>query len=293
MRSDTRARPAKARPATRRHIWTRVVLYALMAVMSVPFVFPTLWMILSSFKPQAELFRKPPALLPDVWTGQPYVDAITTQPFAQQYWNSVYIAALVVAGTMVFASMAGYAFARIRFPGANALFLVVLAGMMVPAEVTIVPLFRGANALGLLDTHIPLILIPMLGAPSVLATFIMRQFFLGLPTELEEAGRLDGLGRVGIFLRIALPLSKPALSAVAIITFLKSWNLYLEPLVFLSTKTKFTLPLGLTQYQDSYGILQWNTQLAATTMTVVPVLVVFLFAQKQFVQGLAQTGLKG
>ncbi|MDR1386581.1 MAG: carbohydrate ABC transporter permease [Propionibacteriaceae bacterium] len=285
MKSETRRRP--------RAIWPKVVLYALMAVMSVPFVFPTLWMILSSFKPQSELFRKPPALWPERWTVQPYIDAVTTQPFLQQYWNSVYIATLVTLGTMLFASMAGYAFARIRFPGANAMFLVVLVGMMIPSEVTIVPLFRAANALGLLDTHVPLIVIPMLGAPSVLATFIMRQFFLGLPTELEEAGRLDGLGRAGIFTRIALPLAKPALSAVAIITFLKSWNLYLEPLVFISTKTKFTLPVGLTQYQDAYGELQWNTQLAGTTMTVIPVLLVFLFAQKQFVQGLAQTGLKG
>ncbi|MDR1394127.1 MAG: carbohydrate ABC transporter permease [Bifidobacteriaceae bacterium] len=264
-----------------------------MAVMSIPFVFPTAWMFLSSFKPQAELFRKPPALLPEHWVLEPYINAITTQPFLQQYWNSVYIATLVTLGTLLFSSMAGYAFARIRFPGANFLFMVVLVGMMIPAEVTIVPLYRAANALHLVDTHVPLIVIPMLGAPSVLATFIMRQFFLGLPGELEEAGRLDGLGRVGIFARIALPLSKPALSAVAIITFLKSWNLYLEPLVFVSTKAKFTLPVGLTQYQDSYGELQWNTQLAATTMTVIPVLLVFLFAQRQFVQGLAQTGLKG
>jgi multiple sugar transport system permease protein len=277
----------------KRFRWSRPVLYVLLAVMSVPFLFPTLWMILSSFKPEAELFRKPPSLLPVTWTTQPYVDAVTTQPFPSWYFNSVYIAVVVTLGTILFSSLAGYAFARIRFPGANILFLVVLAGMMIPAEVTIVPLYRGARALGLVDTHWPLILIPMLGAPSVLATFIMRQFFLGLPVELEEAGRLDGLGRFGIFWRIAFPLSRSAVGAVAIITFLKSWNLYLEPLVFLSTKAKFTLPLGLVQYQDSYGEMQWNTQLAATTMTVIPILLVFLFAQKQFVQGLAQTGLKG
>ncbi|MDR0436221.1 MAG: carbohydrate ABC transporter permease [Propionibacteriaceae bacterium] len=273
--------------------WSKAVLYLLMAVMSLPFVFPTLWMVLSSFKPEAELFRKPPTLLPDVWTTQPYVDAVTQQPFWDWYLNSVYIATLVTVGTILFSSLAGYAFARIRFPGANALFFIVLAGMMIPSEVTIVPLYRGAAALGLVDTHWPLILLPMLGAPSVLATFIMRQFFLSLPVELEEAARLDGLGRFGIFWRIAFPLSRSAIGAVAIITFLKSWNLYLEPLVFLSTKAKFTLPLGLVQYVDSYGAMQWNTQLAATTMTVIPILLVFLFAQKQFVQGLAQTGLKG
>lgn len=290
MKSDLPEAPEKV---SKRFSWSRLTLYVLLVIMVIPFVFPTFWMILSSFKPQAELFKKPPKLLPEQWTFQPYIDAVTTQPFFQQYWNSIYIAVLVTVGTVVFSSLAGYAFARIRFPGANLLFLLILLGLMIPSEVTIVPLFRGANALGLVDTHWPLIIIPMLGAPSVLATFIMRQFFLSLPDELEEAGRLDGLGRFGIFARVAMPLAGPAVSAVVIFTFLRSWNLYLEPLVFLSTKTKFTLPLGLTQYQDAYGELQWNTQLAAATMTVIPVLLVFLFAQRQFVEGLTRTGIKG
>jgi len=156
-----------------------------------------------------------------------------------------------------------------------------------------VPLFRMVNALGLMNTHWPLIIIPMFGAPAVLAIFIMRQFFLGLPTELEEAGRMDGLTRWGIFWRIAFPLAQPALGAVAIFTFLKSWNLYLEPIVYLSSKDMFTLPQALTQYVDAYGGPMWNVQLAATTLTVIPVLLVFLVAQRQFVQGLAHTGLKG
>src|SRR5690606_29844317 len=150
-------------------------------------------------------------------------------PFAQQYWNSLYIAAVVTVGTILVSSMAGYAFARIRFRGANALFLLVLVGLLVPSEVTIVPLFRMVNALGLIDTHWPLVVIPVLGARSVLATFILRQCFLGLPVELVEAWRMDGLGWWGIFWRFAFPLSGSAISAVAIFTFLKSWNLYLGP----------------------------------------------------------------
>lgn len=284
--------PRPKKPARRRR-WAAGGLIALMAVLSIPFVFPTLWMITSSFKPMSEILQKVPSLWPMSPTAEAYGEVFRLQPFAQQYWNSLYIAAIVTVGTMLVAAMAGYAFARIRFPGANALFLVVLVGLLVPSEVTIVPLFRFVNALGLIDTHWPLIVIPIFGAPAVLAVFIMRQFFLGLPTELEEAGRMDGLGRWGIFWRIAFPLARPALAAVAIFTFLKSWNLYLEPIVYLSSKDMFTLPQALTQYVDAYGGPMWNVQLAATTLTVVPVLLVFLFAQRQFVQGLAHTGLKG
>lgn len=279
--------------ANTRRRWKATGLIVLMAVLSVPFVFPTLWMMLSSLKPISEILSKVPTLWPQSPTLEAYADVFTLQPFAQQYWNSLYIAVVVTLVVMLLAAMAGYAFARIRFPGANALFLVVLVGLLVPSEVTIVPLFRAVNSLGLIDTHWPLILIPAFGAPLVLPVFIMRQFFLSLPGELEEAGRMDGLGRWGIFWRIAFPLAGPALGAVAIFTFLKSWNLYLEPIVFLSSKNNFTLPQALTQYVDAYGGPMWNVQLAATTLTVLPVLIVFLFAQKQFVQGLAQTGLKG
>lgn len=283
--------PAGSPKAKRR--WISAGLVALLAVLSIPFVFPTLWMATSSFKPMSEILRKVPTLWPENPSLDAYAEVFRLQPFAQQYWNSLYIAALVTLGTLLVAAMAGYAFARIKFPGANALFLLVLVGLLVPSEVTIVPLFRFVNGLGLINTHWPLIVIPIFGAPAVLAVFIMRQFFLGLPTELEEAGRMDGLSRWGIFWRIAFPLSHPALAAVAIFTFLKSWNLYLEPIVYLSSKDMFTLPQALTQYVDAYGGPMWNVQLAATTLTVLPVLLVFLVAQRQFVQGLAHTGLKG
>ncbi|GAA4415567.1 carbohydrate ABC transporter permease [Georgenia halophila] len=264
-----------------------------MAVLSVPFVFPTWWMATSSLKTTSEILQVPPSLWPDAPSFGSYARVFELQPFAIQYWNSLYIAVVVTVGTILVASLAGYAFARIRFRGAGFLFIVVLVGLLIPSEVTIVPLFRMVNSLGLIDTHWPLIVIPILGAPSVLATFIMRQFFLSLPYELEEAGRMDGLNRWGIFWRIAFPLARPAIAAVAIFTFLKSWNMYLEPIVYLSSRENFTLPQALTQYVDAYGGPIWNVQLAATTLTVIPVLVVFVFAQRQFIQGLAQTGLKG
>ena len=278
---------------TERSPLKRVAFYGALSVLSIPFVFPTWWMITSSFKPVNEIFAFPPALWPTNPTLDAYVDAFRLQPFALQYWNSLYIAAVVTIGTMLVSALAGYAFARIKFPGQNLLFMVVLIGLLIPSEVTIVPLFQMFNTLGLVNTHWPLILVTMLGAPSVLATFIMRQFFLTLPVELEEAARLDGLGRLAIWWRIAMPLARTALAAVAIFTFLHAWNLYLEPTVYLLSPELFTLPQALTRYTDAYGGEMWNVQLAAATLTALPVLVVFVFAQKQFVEGLAMTGLKG
>jgi multiple sugar transport system permease protein len=271
----------------------RVALYGVLCLLSVPFVFPTWWMVTSSVKPVGEIFAFPPSLVPTDVSLDAYGQVFTVQPFARQYFNSMYIALLVTAGTMVVAALAGYAFARIRFRGQNVLFLVVLTGLLIPSEVTIVPLFQMFRAWGMIDTHWPLILVPIFGAPSVLATFIMRQFFITLPVELEEAARVDGLGRFATFLRIALPLARPALGAVAIFTFLHSWNLYLEPIVFLSTPEKFTIPQALTQFVDTYGGPMWNVQLAAAALTAIPVLAVFVFAQRQFIEGLAHTGIKG
>ena len=269
----------------------KILLYGVLLVLCVPFVFPTWWMVTSSFKPNADIFA--PSLWPRHLTTQGWHDVFTLQPFARQYFNSAYIAVVVTAGTLAIASTAGYAFARIRFRGQNVLFVCVLTGLLVPSEVTIVPLFRMFDAAGMVDTHWPLILSPMFGAPSVLATFIMRQFFITLPVELEEAARVDGLGRPATFWLIALPLARPALGAVAIFTFLNSWNLYLEPIVYLSSKNLYTLPQALTQFTDAYHGPLWNVQLAAASMTALPVLIVFVIAQRQFIEGLAHSGLKG
>jgi multiple sugar transport system permease protein len=271
----------------------KLILYGLLCVLAIPFVFPTWWMVTSSMKPISDIFAFPPSLIPTTYDFSSYSDVFRLQPFARQYFNSAYIAAIVTVGTMLIASFSGYAFARIRFPGHNVLFLVVLTGLLIPSEVTIVPLFRMFLKWGMINTHWPLILVPIFGAPSVFATFVMRQFFIALPGELEEAARVDGLGRLKIFWTIALPLSKPALAAVAIFTFLHSWNLYLEPVVYLSNPNVFTLPQALTQYVDAYGGPMWNIQLAAATLTALPVLLVFIVAQKHFVEGLAHTGLKG
>ncbi|MEI8407616.1 MULTISPECIES: carbohydrate ABC transporter permease [unclassified Kribbella] len=271
----------------------KVFVYGVLLVCCVPFVFPIWWMATTSLKPVTEIFAFPPSLLPGSPTLDAYRQVFELQPFGRQYVNSLYIAVVVTLLTLAVSALAGYAFARIKFRGAGVVFVIVLTGLLVPNEVTIIPLYRMFDALGLVDTHWPLILVPALGAPSVLATFIMRQFFITLPGELEEAGRVDGLGRFGLFWRVSLPLARPAIGAVSIFTFLHSWNLYLEPIVFLSSKEKFTIPQALTQYVDAYGGPMWNTQLAAATLSALPVLIIFVLAQRQFVEGLAQTGLKG
>lgn len=271
----------------------KTALYGLLCVLLIPFVFPTWWMVTSSIKPISDIFAFPPQFVPQGYDWTTYTKVFELQPFARQYWNSAYIAVVVTVGTMAISSMAGYAFARIKFPFANSIFMIVLLGLLIPSEVTIVPLFQMFLKSGMVNTHWPLVLVPIFGAPSVFATFVMRQFFVTLPAELEEAARVDGLGRFKIFRKIALPLAKPALASVAIFTFLHSWNLFLEPIVFLSSAEMFTLPQALTQYTDAYGGPMWNIQLAAATLTALPVLIVFIIAQKQFVEGLAHTGLKG
>jgi multiple sugar transport system permease protein len=288
--SRTDTRPGGAAVRLR---WARIALYLLIVVLLVPFVFPLWWMISSSLKTTAEVFAFPPVLWPADPQWSNYARVFELQPFAQQFFNSLYIAVIVTAGVLLVSSMAGYAFARIRFKGANLLFLLLLGGLLVPREVIIIPLFQMMRSAGFVDSHIPLIIIPMFGAQSVFGTFLMRQFFLGLPLELEEAARLDGLGRWGIYRRVALPLATAPLAALTIITFLQTWDMFLEPLVFLSTPERFTLPLALTQFADAYGGPIWNVQLAGTTLMTLPVLLVFVLAQRHFIQGIAQTGLKG
>lgn len=267
--------------------WTIALL-----LLAVPFVFPFLWMISGGFKSTTEIFGAP-TLIPRIWRFENFAEVFTYQPFARQYFNSLYIAGTVTVLTLFIASLAGYALARIRFAGAGLLMLFLVMALMVPEEVTIIPNFFLIRAMGLIDTHWPLILLPVFGPQGVVATFLMRQFFLALPRELEEAGKMDGLSRFGVWWRIALPMSRPALAAVAVITFLHSWNLFLEPLIFLSSLEKFTLPLALSNFNDSYGLPLWNLQLAATSVAVIPVLVIYLIAQRHIIESFALSGVKG
>lgn len=270
-----------------------VAWYVALTLLAVPFVFPFWWMMTSSLKSATDIFAFPPELWPSDPQWRNFVEIFTYQPFARQYLNSLYIAAMVTVGTMFISSLAGYAFARIRFPGRTFLFLLVLSALMMPSEVTIVPNFFFMTELGWVGTHLPLIVLPIFGANGVVGTFLMRQFFLSIPGEIEDAAMIDGLGRWGIWWRIALPISRPALGALAILSFLFSWNLFLEPLVFVNDLQAFTLPLALNNFTDNYGSPIWHLQLAATTLSVLPVLAVFVLAQRHVVDSFTLSGLKG
>jgi len=263
-----------------------------MTLLALPFLFPFWWMITSALKSPDEIFGRL-ALIPESWEWSNFARVFTYQPFAEQYFNSVYIAVVVTVGVLLVSSLAGFAFARIRFKGRTVLFILLLSSLMMPSEVTIIPNFFLMKAFSLIDTHIPLIIVPLFGAQGAFATFVMRQYFTTVPGELAEAARIDGLAHFGILMRIYLPIATAALGAVAILTFLASWNSYLEPLVYLNTLAKFTLPLALNNFRDSYGLPVWELQLAATTLAVVPVLAVYIGAQRYITNAMAFSGLKG
>lgn len=277
---------------SRARLISRVCWTLALAVVAVPFLFPFLWMVSSGFKSAAEIFGSP-SLIPATVRWENFVEIFTYQPFARQYFNSLYVSVTVTVVTLVLSSLAGYALARLRFAGAGLLMLLLISALMVPDEVTIIPNFFLIRWMGLADTHAPLILLPVFGSHGVMAVFLMRQFFVSLPKEMEEAGKMDGLTRFGIWWRIVLPMSRPALAAVSIITFLHSWNLFLEPLVFLSSQSMFTLPLALNNFTDPYGLPLWHLQLAATSVAVVPILIVYLIAQRHIVESFAMSGVKG
>jgi multiple sugar transport system permease protein len=289
-----REEPPLTRPRGWRTRAARITLVLVLVIGAVPLLAPLVWTVSTSLKPEFDVFQVPPQLIPDTFRWQNYVDIFEFAPLAQQYFNSVYIAIVNVAGTLVVSSLAGYALARLRFPGRNLILPILLMALLLPEEVTIVPLFALMSKLGWVGTHLPLLIEPVFGVPTVVGTFLMRQFFLTLPRDLADAGRVDGLGEFGVFRHVALPLARPALATLAVLTFLGSWNSFLLPLVFTSgVDTLQTLPVALTQYTDTDGTPFFALQMAATTLSIIPVVIVFMFAQRYIVEGIARSGIKG
>ncbi len=265
---------------------------ALGLLVTLPFLYPFWWMLVNSLNTAPEIFGAP-SLLPKSWRWANYREIFTYQPFARHYLNSLVVAGIGVVGNVLFAALAGYGFARLRFRGRNAMFMVILTALMMPVEVTIIPLFEMVKGVGLYDRLAPLALLAIFGSQGAFSTFLMRQYFMSLPKELEEAARIDGLGPFATFVRIAFPLAAPAVGSAAILAFLASWNSFLEPLVFLSDLAKFTLPLSLANFTDTYGLPQWHLQLAATSLAVLSILVVYVVFQRKIADAMVFSGLKG
>lgn len=265
--------------------------YLVLTVVSLVILFPFFWMVSTSLKAESAVFLFPPQWLPEAWAWNNYIRVFTEMPFLRYFFNSVYIAVLVTAGTCFTAALAGYAFARLHFPFKNAVFLFLLSGMMIPTEVTAIPLFTWMSELGFIDTHIPLILPPMMGAGGMFGVFLVRQFLITIPLELDEAAKVDGCTPWRTFWSIMLPIATPALATVSIFTFMNSWNEFFEPLIYLNTRELFTLPIGLSLLTTDVGV-DWPLLLAASTLSTIPILAVFFMAQNKFIEGIANTGLK-
>ncbi|MDQ0614304.1 multiple sugar transport system permease protein [Microbacterium sp. W4I4] len=268
-----------------------VVLHILLVGAGISMVFPFIWMLLTSLKTLPQLLQNPLEFLPNPWTVSNYADAWNAVPFGQAYLNSAYITALVVVGTLITASMAGYAFARIRFRGSKVLFIVFLATQMIPAQVTLIPFYLLMSNLGWVDSHLALIVPGMIANPF--AVFLMRQFVLSLPKELEEAALVDGAGRLRTFFSIVLPNLRPGLAALAIITALSVWNAFLFPLVLLNSPDLFTVPLLLTSFQGQHGSINYGLVMAASAIATIPMLIVFVIGQRKILNSMAASGLGG
>ena len=263
----------------------------MLVVVAALFVYPFWWMLVNSLNTAAQVFGKP-TLLPRAWRFVNYVEIFQVQPFARHLINSVIVALIGTVGNVLVSALSGYGFARLRFPGSNILFILLLTALMMPIEVIIVPLFFQMLQWGFSDSLVPLVFIPIFGAQGAFSAFMFRQFFVTVPLELEEAAKLDGLSAFGTFWHIMLPIAKPVIASGAILAFLAAWNTYLEPLVFTSSIENFTLPLSLNNFNDSYGEPQWNLQMAATTVSVLPIMIVYLFFQEKVTDAMVNSGLK-
>ncbi len=258
---------------------------------SIAMLFPFAWMVVSSLKSQEKVFVFPPEWIPDPFVWQNYVEALIYKPFYLYIFNTLIIVALNEVAILLSSSFVGYGFARITFPGRDFWFTIVLATLMVPFFALMVPQFIIFTKLGWIDTFLPLTF-PYFFGGGAFNIFLFRQFFRSLPEELADAGRIDGCSEFAIYWRIMMPLCKPALATVGVFTFLNAWNDFLGPLLYLRTDSHFTVSIGLATFRSIMNT-RWDLLMAASTAMVVPIVVLFFFAQRYFVEGIVLSGLKG
>lgn len=269
------------------------LIHGALIVGAIAMLFPIFWMVSTSLKPRAQCFAYPPVWFPNPIQWNNYKDALTFVPFSLYFRNTLTVAILVVIGSIFASSFVAYGFARFQFPGRDLLFTVLISTMMVPLMVRLVPLFLIYKQLGWINTFLPLTVPAFLGTPVHI--FLVRQYFLTLPEELADAARIDGCSELGIWARIVLPLSKPILTVVGIQAFQHAWNDFTEPLVYLSNKSMFTLALGLRMLMppSEVDVPDWHWLMAASTATIIPMIVLFAVGQKQFIGSVTLTGIKG
>ena len=267
----------------------RVLLYIVLILIAVIMVVPFLWMLSTSLKTQYDAVKIPPVWIPDPPQWENYVKLFTEQPMFQFMLNTNKIVFFVVLGQLFFSSRAAYSFARISFKGRNVMFFFYIATLMVPGQVTMIPTYLMFAKAGLTDNHLALILPAFFSAFGV---FLLRQFFMSLPRELEEAAEIDGCNPFMTYWRIMLPLVVPAMLTLGVFTLMNTWNDYMGPLIYLSSPEKYTMTLGIAYFKGVYTT-QWNLVMAGSIVSVVPILIAYLCAQKYFIEGIAFSGVKG
>ena len=255
----------------------------------VSFMLPFYWLVLTSLKPDTQIFQSPPAWIPHPVMLSNYPQALTYVPFGHYLTNTLTICALSVFGTLFSCTLVAYSFSKIRWPGRSIAFFILLSTMMLPGQVTMIPIFGIFKSLHWIDTIKPLVVPSFLG--SAFFIFLLRQFFMTIPLELSDSAKIDGCSEFDIYWRIVLPLAKPALATVALFTFIGSWNDFLGPLIYLNDETRYTLSLGLQQFVSQHGA-EWSMLMAASTVMTLPIVILFFFAQKTFIQGITLTGIK-
>lgn len=274
-----------------RQIWHYVITYVLILPGAAFFILPFLWMLSTALKEPQQIFVYPPQWIPDPLRWENFSEGwVKYLPFTTFLINSLKISINAVIGNLFSCALPAYAFARLRARGKNLLFAAVLATMVLPTEVTIVPQYILFTNLGWNNTHWPLLVPPWLGWPFFI--FLLRQFFLTIPKDLDDAARIDGASSGQILWHIILPLSKPALATVAIFAFIGNWNNYLAPLIYLRDEELLTLAIGLNQFRGQFGNIDYHLMMAVAVLVLIPVLVVFFVGQRWFVQGIALTGMK-
>jgi multiple sugar transport system permease protein len=268
-----------------------VLWHIVIASFGVLMITPLVWLISTSFKPPGQIFLFPPKWIPNPIRWQNYVEAFTLVPFGRYLFNTLWIILWALSGTVLTSSMAAFGFARLRFPGRGFLFTLVLSTLMLPGTVTLIPTFILFTKLGWINTFLPLT-VPYWFGGGAFYIFLLRQFFMGIPLDLDEAARIDGAGNWLIYWRILLPLSKPAVATVTVFTFISLWNDFFRPLVYLQDSDKWTMAIGLQIFQGLYAT-SWHLMMAASTVMIVPIIVIFFMAQQYFVSGIQMTGLAG
>lgn len=269
--------------------WPSVILYVILVLYALITLYPFLWAVFASFKDYAEIVGGGLTLWPENPTFDNYIHLFARdENFVRWIWNSLYVAGAVAVLNVVFNSMAGYALARLSFPGKKSLFMLVLALIMVPGQILLIPNFLIMRNIGILDTHWSLTLPTAINFSFI---FMMRQFFINFPRDIEEAAALDGLNRFQVFFKIVIPMAQASIATQGIFSFLGAWNEFLRPLLFISSPYLFTLPLGLQMFNDLYAT-QWNLVMAGSVITLIPILILYILLNKYFMQGFRVGGDK-